>query len=163
MAYLQAHHYAAATDEDVERWEAYEAVMHQRAVAKLLGIKKPIPAPWVIKKPKVETAMPVPQPKAKDRKAVSWREVVDAVAQFSSLDPAMIIAPDTKGTRYGRFVRARHIVMLILHLRGNGYAQIGRWIGGRDRTTVLHAVRKMKREITPQEMDLVSRLAGVSC
>ena len=152
----------AAIDEDVERWDAYEAVLLRRAQARLLGIKVVIPARAKAPKPepvKLVFAAPATQP---DGRAATWREVVDAIADAHRIDPALILAPHAKGTRNGHVVRARHLVMLALHLRGNSYPQIGRWIGGRDHSTALHAVRKMLAQATPDEMALARRVAGAN-
>ena len=69
----------AATDEDVERWDAYEAVLLRRTQARLLGIKVVIPARAKAPKPepvKLVFAPPATQP---DGRASTWRVVVAAI------------------------------------------------------------------------------------
>jgi chromosomal replication initiator protein len=44
--------------------------------------------------------------------------------------------------RFGFLLKPRFALYKILHSRGMSFAQIGRWCGGRDHSTILHGVKR---------------------
>ena len=77
-------------------------------------------------------------------KKVFVREVQAVVAAFYGISVAAMIS----ARRMRELVRPRHIAMyLASETTGQSLPAIGRLFGGRDHTTVLHAVRKIERQI----------------
>jgi chromosomal replication initiator protein len=67
----------------------------------------------------------------------------DRVAKLISRRYKLKLSDLKSGTRRQEVVRARSLAMyLTRQLTGSSYHQIGKYFGGRDHTTVLHAVRK---------------------
>ncbi|MBI2010261.1 MAG: chromosomal replication initiator protein DnaA [Candidatus Chisholmbacteria bacterium] len=85
-------------------------------------------------------------------------EVIDQVATFFSFKPAAL-----KGKRRTKdLVKARHVAMYLLRKDLEvGLEEIGRVFGGRDHTTVMHAVDKITNLI-PQSERLRRELEGVT-
>lgn len=76
--------------------------------------------------------------------AIKPNEVLHAVCAQYRVSPALLKG---KG-RTQKLVLPRHIAMYILkHDLNVPYAEIGSFFGGRDHTTVMHAVEKIEREI----------------
>lgn len=81
--------------------------------------------------------MPEPTPK-------SMLSVLGEVAEKYELHPDVILGT----ARLAHAVRARQEVMYRLHYEtGRGSVQIGRFLGGRDHSTVLHGIRRHKARI----------------
>ncbi len=60
--------------------------------------------------------------------------------------------PQLKGpSRDGRLVRARWAVMYAMRQRGKSLPQIGRDLGGRDHTTVIHGLKRAEELLTTDE------------
>ncbi len=80
----------------------------------------------------------------KAQKKCSWREVIKVVADFYDIEEREIL----EKSRRQEVVRPRQVTMYILReeLR-NSYPFIGRKIGGRDHTTVMHACEKIADEL----------------
>ena len=78
------------------------------------------------------------------QKKCSWREVIKVVADFYDIEEREIL----EKSRRQEVVRPRQVTMHILReeLR-NSYPFIGRKIGGRDHTTVMHACEKIEDEL----------------
>ena len=54
-----------------------------------------------------------------------------------------LTAADLTGKRRLReIVRVRNTACAVLFARGNGYSKVAAWMGGRDRTTIMHAIRQ---------------------
>jgi hypothetical protein len=67
-----------------------------------------------------------------------WRAKLNEVASRHRVAPEDILGP----SRRRAFAWPRHELMAELYATGNySLPQIGRWLGGRDHTTVLHGVR----------------------
>ena len=77
------------------------------------------------------------------------RNIVAEVAAFHNITTGQILSP----SRERRFVRPRQIACyLAKSLTNNSLPQIGRRIGGRDHTTVLHSTRTIERLMTADEL-----------
>lgn len=85
-------------------------------------------------------------------------EVIDRVADFFSLKPAAI-----RGKRRTKdLVQARHLAMYLLRKELEvSLKEIGRFFGGRDHTTVMHAVDKI-HNLLPHSERLRRELEGVT-
>ncbi len=90
-------------------------------------------------------------------KNITPKDVVDVVADYYSLNPAIIY----EKTRKKEVVKPRQIIMYILREDvGTSYPTIGEQLGGRDHTTVIHSCDKIKRLleddiILQQELDQI--------
>lgn len=68
------------------------------------------------------------------------RQIVKTVAEFYNQSQNDLCS----GRRAARYIRPRHIAMaLAKRLTSASYPQIGRALGGRDHTTIIHGVRKI--------------------
>ncbi len=70
--------------------------------------------------------------------ATTWQEDLKAVAK----DHGVPVADITGKCRAKYLVRARQHAMDVLHKRGWSYAEVGRRLGGRDHSTVIHGIKK---------------------
>jgi chromosomal replication initiator protein len=86
----------------------------------------------------------------KPKKNVSVDEIIDTIAHFYNLDKELIY----EKTRRKEIVRARQVAMFLLREDFNiSFPLIGRKMGGRDHTTVIHSCEKIKHEVeTDQEL-----------
>lgn len=66
----------------------------------------------------------------------TWRDVVRVCAQAHGVEDALLIGK----ARQVHVVRVRNMLCALLHARGASLAQVGRWLGGRDHSTIVHAV-----------------------
>lgn len=65
------------------------------------------------------------------------------------------------GRRNKHLVRARHVAMYLLRQELNSsLEEIGQWFGGRDHTSVIHAVKKIEQELLVDE-DLAQDLSAL--
>ena len=74
------------------------------------------------------------------------KTVLDIVLEVLALNPGITVA-DLKGRHRRRDVtHVRHLAMYEIYSQRKdmSHPAIGRWFGGRDHTTVLHAVRKIE-------------------
>jgi hypothetical protein len=95
----------------------------------------PMPAP-------AEPALPFMMPEIDGAKRPSIRYVLDRVAKYFNLRPLDIIAP----RRTANVVRPRQIVMFFAKIcTPRSFPEIGRRLGGRDHTTILHGVRVIEK------------------
>ncbi len=80
----------------------------------------------------------------KPKKNVSVDEIIDTIAHFYNLDKELIY----EKTRRKEIVRARQVAMFLLREDFNiSFPLIGRKMGGRDHTTVIHSCDKIKHEM----------------
>ena len=81
---------------------------------------------------------------SRPRKTLAVSDIVDKVARFFDIDQASIY----EKTRRKEVVKPRQIIMYILREDFQiSYPSIGKKLGGRDHTTVIHSCEKIKREI----------------
>jgi chromosomal replication initiator protein len=89
------------------------------------------------------------------KKRVSFEEIIQAVAEFYSLRPELL----SESTRRKEVVHARQIVMYLLREDYNtSFPLIGKQLGGRDHTTVIHSCEKINNEINSGNAGLVQEL-----
>ncbi len=81
---------------------------------------------------------------SRPRKTLAVGDVVDKVARFFDIDAASIY----EKTRRKEVVKPRQIIMFILREDFQvSYPAIGKKLGGRDHTTVIHSCEKIKHDI----------------
>ncbi len=79
---------------------------------------------------------------------VKPQDIIQSVSNHFHLKQSAIKG----GRRNKELVRARHIAMYLLRQELNSsLEEIGQWFGGRDHTSVIHAVKKIEREILLDE------------
>jgi hypothetical protein len=86
-----------------------------------------------------------------------WRDTLRDVADLCGVD----VEHMTGDCRKPMYVRARGLAAVILKRRGSSYPQIGRWMGGRDHSTIIHAIKKVLATATPRELSIIELLAPV--
>ena len=88
---------------------------------------------------------------SRPRKTLAVSDVVDKVARFFDIDQASIY----EKTRRKEVVKPRQIIMYILREDFQvSYPAIGKKLGGRDHTTVIHSCEKIKRDLkTDSELE----------
>lgn len=80
----------------------------------------------------------------KPKKNVSTEEIIKTISHFYNLDESLIY----EKTRRKEIVRARQVAMYLLREDFNiSFPLIGRKMGGRDHTTVIHSCEKIKHDI----------------
>jgi chromosomal replication initiator protein len=81
---------------------------------------------------------------SRPRKTLAITDVVDKVSRYYDIDPASIY----EKTRRKEVVKPRQIIMFILREDFQvSYPAIGKKLGGRDHTTVIHSCEKIKEEL----------------
>ena len=81
---------------------------------------------------------------SRPRKTLAISDVVEKVARYYDIDPASIY----EKTRRKEVVKPRQIIMYILREDLQiSYPAIGKKMGGRDHTTVIHSCEKIKGEL----------------
>lgn len=94
---------------------------------------------------------------SRPRKTLAITDVVEKVARFYDIDQASIY----EKTRRKEVVKPRQIIMFILREDFQiSYPAIGKKLGGRDHTTVIHSCEKVKNEIKSNQ-ELEEELAQV--
>lgn len=89
----------------------------------------------------------------RDPRCPRIRDVIKATIETTDVSYNEIIAD----RRAARVVRARHIGMYVAYqVCRAGLTRVGSVFGGRDHTTVLHAVNKIKRQISDGDVVLAS-------
>ena len=88
---------------------------------------------------------------SKPRKTLAVSDVVDKVARYFDIDQASVY----EKTRRKEIVKPRQIIMYILREDFQiSYPTIGKKLGGRDHTTVIHSCEKIKLELkTDSELE----------
>ncbi len=77
------------------------------------------------------------------------KRIVAVTARYFSVTQAALTGP----SRRSSLVHARHMaVHLARRLTGLSYAQIGRGLGGRDHTTIMHSDRRLAEQLTNDPM-----------
>ena len=115
-------------------------------------------------KPRPPVAAPAPtSPPTTDNAATDFaqlKQIIAVTARYFSITQAALTGP----ARRASLVEARNIaVYLARRLTSLSYADIGRGIGGRDHTTIMHAERRLAERIThdpvtQQAVDELDRL-----
>ena len=109
----------------------------------------------------IETPPPVERPKrirpyvkpSPESVPVGFREVVFSIAQDMDVKASDIIGLG----RVKPVMQARMVAYKVLSMRGASLAQVGRWLGGRDHSTVINGLRKFEKDATPWMRELVKR------
>ncbi|MFA6814494.1 MAG: chromosomal replication initiator protein DnaA [Patescibacteria group bacterium] len=79
---------------------------------------------------------------------VKPQDIIQSVSNHFHLKQSAIKG----GRRNKELVRARHIAMFLLRQELNSsLEEIGQWFGGRDHTSVIHAVKKIEKELLVDE------------
>jgi len=93
----------------------------------------------------------------KKKKLLSADQINEMICDFYSIDKKDVIGP----RRNKEYVRPRQILMYLLknELRLS-YPNIGRYLGGRDHTTVMHGCGKIEKELKKNE-DLFSEIKNL--
>jgi chromosomal replication initiator protein len=88
---------------------------------------------------------------SRPRKTLAVGDVVDKVARFFDIEPGNIY----EKTRRKEVVKPRQIIMYILREDFQvSYPAIGKKLGGRDHTTVIHSCEKIKNDLkTDSELE----------
>lgn len=108
------------------------------------------PRPHVSRRPATIAA---PPPAAeKPGMPIYAQRIVNEIAAAMVLDAEEIY----QRSRVTPIVRARFLVMAVLHGRGNSYSRVGRWLGC-DHSTVIHGVRRFKECATPFMREVAAR------
>lgn len=86
------------------------------------------------------------------------RDVIEAAAEHFGVSVAVLLGVD----RHQPVARQRQIAMFIAHkLTGRSLPYIGRHIGGRDHTTVLHGVRAIQDRIARGDVETITAVNGI--
>lgn len=82
--------------------------------------------------------------------------VINAVASAFGVSPSLITNP----THQYDIARPRHVVAWLLYRRaGWSYPRIGKALGGRHHTTIMHSVRVVdRRKDSPEAADFLARM-----
>lgn len=89
------------------------------------------------------------------KKRVSFEEIIKAVAEFYTLRPELL----AESTRRKEVVHARQVAMYLLREDYNtSFPLIGKQMGGRDHTTVIHSCEKINNEINGGNAGLVQEI-----
>ncbi len=76
-----------------------------------------------------------------DKRSLTPIEILKICAEYSRCEVAELIGPK----RQQQIIKARHMAMFILRqITDLSYPQIGEFFGGRDHSTVMHAVKKIE-------------------
>jgi hypothetical protein len=89
--------------------------------------------------------------------ALSSKDMIRSIARFYSIRPDLM----QTGSRKPLHVRARAVAMLAFKRCGYSHSHIARVIGLRDHSTVSHHIRRVAKDATPHELELVNRLVPV--
>lgn len=87
-------------------------------------------------------------------KPITPKEIIQDIAYRFNLNYSDI----SGSNRYRNVANVRHLVAALLVARGNSRAQVGRWLGGRDHTTIINSLDRFRevRKSNP-EIDKVYR------
>ena len=91
------------------------------------------------------------------KRITSAKKIAESVAEFYNISMEDLI----KQSRKKEFVKPRQIAMFLIRKElDNSFPSIGDFFGGRDHTTVMHAVEKVEnlikeKESFKQEVDLI--------
>lgn len=92
-------------------------------------------------------ALPMPEPTVFGPRVppAMVPDIIAAIARAFNLTAQDVLGP----TRLRYVVRARQTCAYVLWKRGNSYPQVGRWLGGRDHSTMIHSCRTFEKSATP--------------
>jgi len=91
------------------------------------------------------------------KRVTSAKKIAESVAEFYNISMEDLV----KQSRKKEFVKPRQIAMYLIRKElDNSFPSIGDFFGGRDHTTVMHAVEKVEnlktsKEFFKQELDLI--------
>ena len=109
----------------------------------------PSPAPQSDQSIPDDSGAPPPLPPPPPPRPPTIRNIVAEVAAFHTITADQILSPN----RTHRIVRPRQIACyLARNLTKLSLSQIGKRIGGRDHTTVLHSIQKVERLMVSDEL-----------
>lgn len=123
--------------------EADEDAMHFRvgSLVPVARLRKPV----VKVKAEPTPVDPAPiEPESPATYPILPREIIAAIAKEFGFSFADVSGP----SRLKYINMARKTAAYVLHRRGSSYSQIGRWLGGRDHTTILYAKRQFEAQAT---------------
>lgn len=86
---------------------------------------------------------PKVQPPEKKAAPATPLEIIADIARRMNVDIADMTGPGRR--RFGQLARALHLAAGVLRARGNSYPQIGKWLGGRDHSTIINLDKKLPR------------------
>ena len=113
--------------------------------------------------PNIELAKNILAATVPRKKGISVKKLVEAVASFYNVTLEDLL----KQSRKKEFVKPRQVAMYLIRKElDNSYPSIGEFFGGRDHTTVMHAVGKIEglvkeKESLRQEIDLILEKAYI--
>lgn len=108
-------------------------------------------------KPSIEKAKNILSVTSPRKKGISVKKLSETVASFYNVTLNDLI----KQSRKKEYVKPRQIAMYLIRIElENSFPSIGEFFGGRDHTTVMHAVEKIEglikeKESLKQELDLI--------
>lgn len=93
------------------------------------------------------------------RRATLPRDIITDIAGYYGLT-----YDDVTGKKRTRAViKPRRLAAYVLVKRGNSMAQTGRWLGGRDHTTVMCSIEQFEHQATEDERKLAAFYIGDRC
>ncbi|MCR4666302.1 MAG: hypothetical protein K5657_03300 [Desulfovibrio sp.] len=96
------------------------------------------------------------------RKTIDSSDVVKCVAELTELEPDEILG----SSRQYKLVLARQLAMYLCRtLLGLSYPEVGRFFGGKDHSTVIHAIRKIEKKlVTDKDLNnMLTELKALLC
>lgn len=93
------------------------------------------------------------------RRATLPREVIAEIARHYGVTYDDVVGRSRKRT----VIKPRRLAAYVLVSRGNSNAQVGRWLGGRDHTTVIFAIEQFQHQATEDERKLAAFYIGDRC
>jgi len=131
---------------DMERLEEWN---DNGAVWKVLGlVRAEPPKPVLIEPEPIAVAIAEPKPKLVPK---TPREVIAAIAADYGFTSEEI----TGKARHRKYIMARNAAAYALKQRGNSFPLVGRWMGGRDHSTIVHAVKQFEDRATGNDWAIV--------
>lgn len=86
------------------------------------------------------------------------RDIITEIALYFGLTYEDVAGPCRK--KY--MVQARRVAMYVLHRRSNSAAQIGRWLGNRDHSTILHGLEEYREGATDTMRQVAALYVGAA-
>lgn len=94
----------------------------------------------LFREPENKKAVKIPPFQLRNRpKPIDYREVIAAVANSAGYSISAIVG----NSRIDEIAAVRCICICLLSERGNSFSQIGKWLGGRDHTTISHSKKRL--------------------
>jgi hypothetical protein len=123
-------------------------------IREALGIA-PLTPPCFVRrayKAKVDDA-PLPPPPPPRGLPATVTEIIAAIAE----DMDMTAGDLTGRARQREVVDARNLAFYVLVNRGSSTVQVGKWLGGRDHSTVIAGLRSFEKRATPYMRKVAAR------